>query len=137
MEEKEKNSVQEELEKIIILYHRDKEKQALVKKSVDDYSAEIKKLMNELNITEFTTTDGLTAKITNKIKDSFNEDLLVTKLKELNLQEAIDTVEVPNMDKIEDLIYNGKLNASAIAECKTSKQIPTLTVKEVKTNNGE
>lgn len=130
--EENNESIELQLDKLITLYKADKEKETLVKKSVSDYNTTIKKIMNELGTTEWTTTTGLIAKITIQNRDSFNNDALVKKLKELGLFEAIDTVEVPDMDKIEDLIYNGKLNAANIADCKITKQVETLSVKENK-----
>ena len=120
------------LNSVIESFYEDKKQLDNYKKSTDEYNKEIKKLMSELNKTEFETDKGLVAKITVQNRESFNENKLISKLKELNGTSAIKTKEYVDMDVLEDLIYNGKINASELTSCKVSKQVVTLKVSERK-----
>ena len=102
------------------------------KKLADEDNKEIKKLMQNNNLTEFKTTNGLLAKITIQNRESFNEDKLIEKLKELNVKTPIKTVEVIDYDALEDAIYNNVLDATKIIDCKQNKQVVTLKVSEQK-----
>lgn len=134
MEEQILNQSKEErlLNSTIECFYADKKQLDNYKKSTEEYNKEIKKLMNQLNKTEFETDNGLVAKINVQNRESFNEDKLIAKLKELNGTAAIKTKEYVDMDELEDLIYNGELDASELTSCKVSKEIITLKVSERK-----
>ena len=59
-------------------------------------------------------------------------DKLIAKLKELGVVSPIKTVEVVDMDELENVIYNGWLDASELTNCKQVKEIPTLKVTKKK-----
>lgn len=120
------------LNSTIECFYEDKQQLDNYKKSTDEYNKEIKKLMNELNKTEFETDNGLIAKINVQNRESFNEDKLIEKLKELDGTSAIKTKEYVDMDELEDLIYNGQIDASELTPCKVSKEVITLKVSERK-----
>ena len=109
-----------------------KEKQDEYKKYVDEDNKEIKKLMKEQNITEFNTENGLIAKLSIQNRESFNEPALIEKLIEINAKEVIDLVPTINWDKVEDMIYNGNLDASILAEFKQIKEVEILKVSKKK-----
>lgn len=113
-------------------FYEDKKQLDIYKKSTEEYNKEIKKLMNQLNKTEFETDNGLVAKITVQNRESFNEDKLIEKLKLLNGHAAIKTKEYVDMDELENLIYNGQIDASQLSSCKVSKEVTTLKVSERK-----
>lgn len=110
-------------------FYEDKQKVDEFKKSVDYYSKEIKDLMKELSIKEFKTDDGLTAKITIRHKDSFNENALINKLKLLGITSPIKMIETIDYDALENSIYNNEFDAREIMDCRESKEIESLTVK--------
>lgn len=116
----------------IVCFYQDKQQLDLLKKSTDDYNKEIKNLLKQMNKTEFETDNGLIAKMTISERESFNEPSLIEKLKELDKSDAIDLVEVINWDKIEDMIYNGKLDASILGPYKEVKEVVTLKVSKKK-----
>ena len=126
------NKAERLLNSIIECFYNDKQKLDNYKKSTEEYNKEIKKLMNQLNKTEFETDNGLDAKITVQNRESFNEDKLIEKLKLLNGHTAIKTKEYVDMDELENLIYNGFLDASELTSCKVSKEVITLKVSERK-----
>ena len=102
------------------------------KKIADEDNKEIKKLMQNAKITEYMTENGLVAKMGVQKRESFNEEKLLTKLKELDVRTPIKTIEVVDMDELENVIYNGQLNAGEITDCKQVKEILTLKVIERK-----
>lgn len=134
MEQEILNQSKEErlLNSTIECFYEDKKQLDTYKKSTDEYNKEIKKLMNELNKTEFETDSGLVAKINIQNRESFNEDKLIEKLKELKGNTAIKTKEYVDMDELEDLIYNGYIDAAQLSSCKVSKEVVTLKVSERK-----
>lgn len=127
--------MEENLKELIRLFYEDKQNLDKYKKLTDEYNQEIKDAMKELGINEFNTDNGLVAKITIQNRESFIEDNLINKLKELQLPEIIKTKEYVDMDALEDAIYNGKLNASELTNCREIKQVVTLKVSKKKVAN--
>lgn len=102
------------------------------KKEADKYNSEIKDLMAKMNIDTYANTDGLQAKITVQKRESFDEPKLIEKLIDMECKDCINLVPVVDYDKLEDLIYNGKLDASKITDCKQIKEVVTLKVVQKK-----
>lgn len=118
----------EELENYIEEFYIVKNEADKYKKLAEEDNKQIKDLMNKLDKDEYITENGLQAKITIQNRESFNEPLLISKLTELNHTEIIDLVPTINYDKLEDAIYNGKIDASILSEFKETKQVVTLKV---------
>lgn len=97
------------------------------KKITDNENKEIKEIMSERGWSEF-STDDLVAKKSVQERESFNEPALIEKLLEIDAKEAVELVPTINWDKIEDMIYNGKLDPSVLAPYKETKEIVTLKV---------
>ena len=102
------------------------------KKIIDGLNKQIKDVMKELDIKDFETDNGLTAKITIQNRDSLNEEKAIIKLKELGLTSAIKTKEYLDLEEIENLIYNQKLNPAELEDCQIKKSVTVLNVKEKK-----
>lgn len=102
------------------------------KKIADEDNKKIKEFMEKANLTEFETSNGLVAKVSIQKRESFNEDKLITKLKELNICKPIKTIEVIDYEALEDVIYNNELDATKISDCKQTKEIQVLKVSEKK-----
>ena len=122
------------LKELIEVYYEDKAAMDGYKKSVDKHNKQIKEMMNDFNVSEFETDNGLIAKITTQQRESFIDDKLLSKLKELGVTAPIKTVEVVDMDELENVIYNGELNASELTPCKQVKEVVTLKVTRKKEN---
>lgn len=120
------------LNDIIIGYYCVKNKADEYKKQVEDYNKDIKKTMKELNKTEFETDNGLIAKVTTQKRESFDEDKLIQKIKDLGVEGIIKTKEYIDMDELENKIYRNELNASELTDCKVCKEVVTLKVTERK-----
>ena len=106
------------------------------KKLADEDNKKIKELMQNKDLTEFETENGLQAKIIIQKRENFDEDKLIQKLCELgpDAMEAIKTKQYVDMDILEDLIYNNYVNAAELTDCKNVKKVITLKVNK---NKGE
>ena len=122
----------EDLEELINIFYADKQELDNYKKSTDEYNRKIKDMMNKLDVTEVETTNGLVAKLSIQNRESFMDDKLIAKLKELGVITPIKTVEIVDMDELENVIYNGQLNAAELTDCKQVKQVTTLKVSKKK-----
>lgn len=120
------------LSSTIKCFYEDKQKLDIYKKSTEKYNSEIKELMSKLDKDVFETDDGLLAKMAIQQRESFDEDKLIEKLKALNGHTAIKTKEYVDMDELENLIYNGHLDASQLSSCRIIKEVVTLKVSKRK-----
>ena len=97
------------------------------KKLKTPLNKEIKELMVKGDLSTF-EHGGVTLSYSTQNRNDMNEDALVEKLKSLGLTEAIQIVEKPNEEMITQLIYEGKLSASDLESCVTTKVIEVLKV---------
>lgn len=98
-------------------------------KQADPLKTEIKNYLRDneektLSIEEA----GLTAELQLQNRRSVNEDKLLQTLKKLNREDLIKTVEVPDMEQIETLIYNQELDATVLNDCLETKVVEVLKV---------
>ena len=122
-----KLSMKEELSELIPKY-------AVNKAILDDYTKicnnekdSIKNFMAILKVEEY-TVNGYTAKISNQLRQTMNEDKLLLKVKELNRPDLVKTKEYVDSDLLEKAIYQGELSAEDLADCMTTKEITTLRI---------
>ena len=120
------------LKELIEVYYEDKTILDGYKKSVDKHNKQIKEIMKDYNIEEYETDNGLIAKMNIQKRESFIDEKLIAKLKELGVTTPIKTVEVVDIDELENVIYNGQLNASELTNCKQVKEVITLKVTKKK-----
>ena len=132
MEEQSVMSPEEALNSFIEEFYLVKEELSKYKKISEEDNEKIKQIMENLDIKEYKTNNGITAKIVVQNKEKFNEPKLIEKLKILNGFTAIKTVEVVDMDELENLIYNGHIDAGQLADCKETNQVVTLRVSKKK-----
>lgn len=129
MEDNEVKIREKNLDIVIQDFFKHKEKLEEYKKMTDTENKFIKYIMNELELDKFMTSNGLQAKLTKSNKETFNEPALLEKLIESDVtKEAIKLVPQIDFDVLEDLIYNGKLNASELTPYKEIKVVETLKV---------
>lgn len=126
------NKEERELNALIQGFYEDKQQFDYYKKETDKTNKEIKELMQQLDTGEFETDNGLVAKMNIQKRESFNEAKLLEKLKTLGVTTPIKTIEVVDMDLLEDTIYNGQLDASKLSDCKQVKEVITLKVNKKK-----
>ena len=124
--------MEENLKELIRLFYEDKKLLDNYKKSTDEYNKQIKKDMTDLGKSEFETDDGIIAKLSVQNRESFNDDLLLNKITELDIPGIIKTKQYVDMDALEDAIYNGQLDASELSSCKVVNQVTVLKVSKRK-----
>lgn len=122
---------EERLAELLPIYHRQKSEMDSIKKVVDKENAEIKTLMRESNLSEFVAGD-IKASCSVSERQSFIEEALIEKLKDMKVRGIIKKKEYVDMDALENAIYNGKVDAAALASCQTTKEVVTLRVSKVK-----
>ena len=120
------------LNSTIECFYEDKQLADKYKKSAEEYNKEIKQLMSTINKNEFETDSGLIAKISVQKRESFIEEALLQKIKELKVPGIIKTKEYVDMDLLEDAIYNEKLDASELTTCRKIQEVVTLKVSKKK-----
>ena len=128
------NGVNEQhlLNSTIECFYKDKQMLDKYKKSTEEYNKEIKDIMSNININEFETDSGLIAKLTHKQSESFNEEKLLAKIKELNIPGIIKTREYVDMEALENAIYNENIDASELSSCREIKETVALKVSKKK-----
>lgn len=98
------------------------------KKQAEAENAVIKKYMLENNLTS-AKSDSYSVSCKTITSQSFNDEKLLEKLKSLKTEGIVKTREYVDMEALEGAIYNGKLNASELADCRETKQQVRLTIK--------
>jgi hypothetical protein len=129
--EETKEAVLLKLPELVKSFHEADATEKSAKKKAEPLKAEIKKLMSSASLEEF-ETDGLVASFSVQERTSTNETKLLNRLKELGLDNAIETVERPNSAVLETLIYDGKLDPATIADCFDTKNVEVLKVSKKK-----
>lgn len=127
------------LEELIVRYGTNKADYDSLKKVVDADNSEIKKLMSEQNINEY-SYGGYNAKMTIQNRESINEEKLLTLLGSVdNLpNDIIKTKSYVDMDVLESAIYNNLIPNDVLIEmnkCREIKQVQTLKI--TKSKKGE
>lgn len=122
---------EERLTELLPIYHMQKSEMDSIKKVIDKENAEIKTLMRASNLSEFVAGD-IKATCSVSERQDFIEEALIEKLKEMKVRGIIKKKEYVDMDALENAIYNGKVDAAALASCQTTKEVVTLRVSKVK-----
>lgn len=92
---------------------------------------EIKNLMQKHGLKKYQAGE-IEAIIKTQTKTSINEEMLLRKLQEMGLSEAIETIERPNTEAVEKMIYEGRLDPAVLADCISEKEVVSLIVKKAK-----
>jgi hypothetical protein len=116
-----------ELQNLIEMFGERNERVKSLKKETDVLNTQIKEIMATLpgGVTE---SEHFTARYSVSVTESFDEPKLIERLKQLGCHGVIKTVEVVDMDALENAIYNGHIAGSELADCKVSKSTPKLVV---------
>ncbi len=97
------------------------------KKQVDADNKDIKNLMSSLGMDEF-ESENYTAKYSVSVSENFDEDKLISKLQNLDIEGLIVMKPTVDMTALENAIYNGKVDAADLADCKVRKETPRLNI---------
>lgn len=117
-----------EFKELVLKFARLDAEQKRLKKQSDPLKDDIKKYMSENDLDTF-KEGPVSARYEVQERRTMNESKLVERLKALGFTDAIRTVEVPDENAIEDLIYEGKLSPAELDDCVNIKHITRLTVK--------
>lgn len=116
------------LDELIPTYYKNKEKMESYKKLVDEQNKNIKELMNG----EYSYAVGkYKAVVSTSTRVSMDEQKLMMLLKANNIKGVIKTIEVVDMDALENLIYHNEIPKDVlkrIGECKSEKEVKSLRV---------
>lgn len=96
-----------------------------LKKQADGYNKELKEYFKQFNATE-AFSEHYRVKYSVAVQRGFDEEKLLAKLKELGATDCIKTVEVVDMNNLENAIYNKRIDAAALADCETVKEVEKI-----------
>ena len=122
---------EEKLSQLLPVYEANKSEMDSYKKLVDKDNKEIKSIMLGAELREF-VVDDIKATCSVSERQDFIEEALIEKLKDMKVSGIIKKKEYVDMDALENAIYNGKVDAAALASCQTTKEVVTLRVSKVK-----
>ena len=121
------------LNALIDNYGIKKEELDLLKKDTDKLNTEIKQLMKENELTDYSTKNYKAIYEIRK-SESLDEDQVIEILKANGVKNVVKTKEYVDEDALEQAIYNGKLDQNvlkAINECRIVKETVALKIKGV------
>lgn len=101
------------------------------KKEADKLGAEIKALMAQAGIKKFDYGAGV-ANYSVSERTSFNEEMLVAKVKELGHSELIKTREYVDEEELESALYYNKIDPAELAPCQITKTLVSLRLSKKK-----
>ena len=126
---------EEKLSQLLPVYEANKSEMDSYKKLVDKDNKEIKTIMLGAELGEF-IVDDIKASCSISEREDFIEEALIAKLKEMKIRGIVKKKEYVDMDALENAIYNGKIDAAALADCQTKKEVVTLRVTKLKRKEG-
>lgn len=126
---------EEKLSQLLPVYEANKSKMDSYKKLVDKDNKEIKSIMLGAGLREF-IVDDIKASCSVSEREDFIEEALIAKLKEMKVRGIVKKKEYVDMDALENAIYNGKIDAAALADCQTKKEVVNLRVTKLKRKEG-
>ena len=124
------------LDELIPRYGELKSQADSLKKELDVDNATIKELMAQSDSTEY-EVDGWVAKYSVQERESLDEQKLLQIIKDAGVQKEglIKTVEILDMEVLEDLLYKDEIPAEVVANmdsCRSIKEVVTLRVSRKK-----
>ena len=94
-------------------------------------NSEFKQHLKEINQKEV-KTDNFEIKVAERVTETFNNEKLLNKCKELNALHLIKTIEVVDMDAFEKTLHDGEIEPTQFQDCVETKIVEVLTVKGLK-----
>ena len=127
----------ENLNELVRAYISTKSDADCLKKVAEKHNNEIKKIMAELDMPEYTTDNGYTVKYISSTRTTMNEDKLLDKLLLMDgiPDGLIKTKQYVDLDMLENLIYKGDLDKDildSISGCVTEKEVVQLRISKAK-----
>jgi hypothetical protein len=123
------------LKYLVAKYGKTKAEADSYKKPLEEMNTEIKSLMQDTGISEY-ESGGYKAKMSVATTDDFDEAKLIRTLMDIvdvdTYKKVVKMKEYVDMEALEDAIYNGKISAANLSDCKVSKQTVRLTITKLK-----
>lgn len=123
--------LEHKLSLLIDAYALVKEKAEAAKKDAEDRNKEIKEIMAEFDIDNF-STDNYTAKVIIQRRESMHEDALIDVLQTSGYDEGIVKMKpYVDMDALESAIYHDEIPQEVqdkMSECVSVKEVQTLKI---------
>lgn len=129
------SAINTKLEQTIITFYDVKSSADKYKKESDELNKEIKRELRvgvEAGQSVELVVGDLSAVFQVQERTSMNSEKLLQRLRDLGLTQAIKTIEAPDENVLEDLIYRGELDAGLISDCNESSLVEVLKVTKVK-----
>ena len=118
---------EELLDEIVPRFVKNKKKMDELKKECDADNKLIKKILLNKKLSEY-KAGKTSVNISSYEKISFDEDMLIAKIKELGVKGLIKTREYVDMTLLELAILDKRLDAKKITKCQIIKPIVNLNV---------
>lgn len=119
------------LDQLLEEFYSEKEIVDSHKKRVDQLNNKIKDVMNARKLDDY-SAGSFSAILSTQNRASLNEDSLLLKLQELGSADLIIQKDVPNVELIEEKIYNNEFNPADLSACMEYKTVQVLKVKKAK-----
>jgi hypothetical protein len=129
-----KKKDREQLEDLIRAFYFNDSQMKQYKMISDEEKAQIKDIMRDNEMKDFVVSDIKANYIVSK-KESMDEDKLLEILKKYGLTNCIKTVEVVDMDELENAIYHKEVPNSVLKKmdaCRQTVTVESLRVSKVK-----
>lgn len=123
-----------DLDTLIPQYAVNKSELDSYKKICDKENAQIKELMKDFVLSNY-TAGGYKASYIVQHRESMNEDVLLEIAHQYGIPEIVKTKEYIDFDALENAIYNGKISQDILVEmdkAKEVKEVVTLKLSKVK-----
>lgn len=125
------------LKELIESYIVNKRNEEDFKKQASTENTQIKELMHEYNLTEFSTSLGV-AKISEQEKVTFIEDKLIEFLKNNHVAyDIVKTKEYVDYDALESAIYHEKISQELVQQMSSCQEKKVTTVLRISKKKGE
>ena len=108
-----------------------KDTEKKTKADIATINSEFKQHLKEVNQTEV-KTDNFEIKVAERVTETFNNEKLLERCKELNALHLIKTIEVVDMEAFQKTLYDGEIEPTLFKDCIETKVAEVLTVKAVK-----
>lgn len=120
-----------DLIKLVSEFYEEKARMDKLKKEIDYKNKQIKELMEKQNL-DTLESNGFRVKVSKSERVSFDDDLLLDIVKDLNVPGIIKTKEYVDMKELEKAIYEKKIDASLLSEAQRVREVVTLRVTKTK-----
>lgn len=129
-------SEMKELARLIPEYAENNTIKLAIEKKVKAGNEAIKSIFSSVGINSY-AAGGYVANMTATERVKFDEDALLSKIKELGVKGIVKKKEYVDEDALESAIYNGTINAADLASCQIISTTYALRIKKEENRDAE